>query len=511
MGVLNVVQVWINSGSLKIIPRQHPQSTTTPTPPSTRALSVQEAINFLAHSSNLLIHSPLIESEAFYRLRNYPAEIASSLHNAVITIPRQLAYILRRNPAYISPAVEAFYLRDPIALRPLQGKNEASLVFPPKDLVTATVKFTKVGYAQVKSQEFAVPAAWVTALAESLNSGTKDRDRREMGMKVTCGFEMLLSDSQNQDRRAVREIRVLLSDIEDDPQILPTDDDISLWSHDEDDESWLDINFQHFNQELAGKSKDKSGSSQAQAGGEREKGPSGFGDKVAQENLRKMVERFQAFLNDDDTGEGSEELDDMDVDNDVGSGEEEESDEDSEHEDKDVSFDEVEFARMMHEMMGIPAQDGDQRPVLGHKGAAAAKTKEDDVDSVHFKEMKAKSKRPTGRDEREEEDDEAECDEIRKVMQQMEAELREAGALDREARPAKALKARRKAPASNDESHSEEETVEELEDASDVDVELSLAKNLLESFKAQAGTAGPASNMMGMLGIKMPRDEGEHG
>lgn len=384
--------------------------------------------------------------------------------------------------------------------------------------MTVTVKFTKVGYAQVKSQEFAVPAAWVHVLAESGDGGTKDRDRKETGMKVTCGFEMLLSDPQNRDKRAVREIRVLLSDVEDDPQILPTDEEISLWSHQDDDQSWLDINFQDFDQELAGKSKDKSHSSQAQTGGEREKGPSGFGDKVAQENLRKMVERFQAFLNDEETGkEGSEEQDDMDVDDDdddPSGGEEEEEQEgsvDSDEEDKDVSFDEVEFARMMHEMMGMPPEDSDQRPVLSHKGAAAAKTQKQDVDGIHAKQIKGKGKSLTRSNELEEEEDEAESEEMLKVIQQMEAELRKSGALDLEPRSARALKDRRNTSTIEDASHSEGESAEELEDASDVDIDLGLAQNLLESFKAQAGMAGPASSIMGMLGIKMPRDEGEHG
>ena len=39
------------------------------------------------------------------------------------------------------------------------------------------------------------------------------------------------------------------------------------------------------------------------------------------------------------------------------------------------------------------------------------------------------------------------------------------------------------------------------------DVDLGLAKNMLEAFKGQAGMAGPAGNLMKSLGVNMPRDE----
>ncbi|KAG0198600.1 hypothetical protein BGX28_007971 [Mortierella sp. GBA30] len=41
-----------------------------------------------------------------------------------------------------------------------------------------------------------------------------------------------------------------------------------------------------------------------------------------------------------------------------------------------------------------------------------------------------------------------------------------------------------------------------------VDVDLNLAKNLLESFKSQGGLPGPGGNMLSRLGIMLPRDEG---
>ncbi|KAI9356516.1 SGT1 protein-domain-containing protein, partial [Zopfochytrium polystomum] len=42
-----------------------------------------------------------------------------------------------------------------------------------------------------------------------------------------------------------------------------------------------------------------------------------------------------------------------------------------------------------------------------------------------------------------------------------------------------------------------------------VDVDMNLLKNLMESFSAQQGLPGPASNILGRMGILLPRDEAE--
>jgi hypothetical protein len=45
------------------------------------------------------------------------------------------------------------------------------------------------------------------------------------------------------------------------------------------------------------------------------------------------------------------------------------------------------------------------------------------------------------------------------------------------------------------------------DDDDEVDIDYNLAKNLLESFKSQGGMAGPAGNLMGLMGFQLPRDE----
>jgi hypothetical protein len=53
--------------------------------------------------------------------------------------------------------------------------------------------------------------------------------------------------------------------------------------------------------------------------------------------------------------------------------------------------------------------------------------------------------------------------------------------------------------------------MEEADEEQVVDVDLNLAKNLLESFRSQAGLPGPGGNLLSRLGIVLPRDESLEG
>ncbi|KAL8846360.1 MAG: hypothetical protein Q9221_008539 [Calogaya cf. arnoldii] len=382
-------RVWISNGKLLIIPKERPKGNV-----QAGGLTVDDALKFIRDRRTDFLYIPAIESKAFYRLRNYPAQIKDSLHQGLIAIPRKLAYVLHERAAYISFAVEAFYLRDPIALRPLQFPKASELWFPPEDFVIVSTKFTKAGFAQLKGQEFETPRAWSASIAKV--SGVLGQTGYEMGMKVTCGFEMLMSDPQNIDKKPVREINLLLEDLNVGHGHLPLDQDISKWESRVDDESWLDVDFVEFEKELSGK------------GYEIPSGKSaGFGDKTAQENLRRMVSMFEKFRDeDDDEVQDAEYVDDMDNDNDSNSLESPTSDgsEDEDNE-KELDFDEDRFASMMREMMGLPATgttDSPPTPTVKGDSVSMNAAESDDID---------------------------EAKEIRKVMHEMEAELRDVGAL----------------------------------------------------------------------------------
>ncbi|KAI0467246.1 SGT1-domain-containing protein [Xylaria cf. heliscus] len=473
-------RAWIHQGKLQLLPLSASSGVKRP-------LTLVESVNYIRLHSGGLIHSPFIEAEAFYRLEKYPENIEASMHQSLITVPRKLAYILHEQPAAIAPAIEAFYLRDPVVLKPLMTASP-DLHFPPKDLVTVSIRFTKTLFAQVKSQRFIVPPIWSTIVKPAEDKAgliseeeQKISARLELGMKVTSGFEILAAIANKKDNRLAREFAILLEDVkEDGEEILPTDEEIAKWPNvnRDDNEAWLDINFEDFDNELQGRQRDRA---------EEE---SGFGNVRTQADLRKIVSRFEDFLNDETAGFEGAELHDMDHDNDSSGNSEksggEEDGESSEDEDKAVSFDEDQFNKMMREMMGLPPEDEtnlSKKTLEGNIGVREAGIVWED----------------------EEEED------IRRLAAQMEAELKGLGALKLDEKRERVNALGSKESVVLEDKGKGIGRQGEGSDDEEVDIDYNLAKNLLESFKSQAGLAGPAGNLLGMLGMKLPRDEDEQG
>ncbi len=475
-------RVWLQGGKLKIIPLQSDKTK----PTAAKSLTLADAIKYLRTEPENLMHSPSIEDEAFYRLEKYPKHVDASIHHRAVTIPRKLAYIIHELPKTISAAVEAFYLRDHAGMRKITSESE-ELHLPPTDLVTISVKFSRVLFAQLRSQRFEAPRRWQSMIQSHLgHKMTEEAPRNsvltlEDGMKLTCGYEMLAMTAETSKNRTIRGLAILLQDLkEDGNEELPTNADIETWLDVKrnDDESWLDINYEDFERELEGKTTRSDGKNTRS---------SGFGDTRTQEDLRKIVSRFEAFMNNETAGLDGADMDEMDMDNED---EDDGTDENSDMEDKEVSFDEQTFSRMMKEMMGLPAD----HPTLASTGHYEGKAAEQNTDAQGTSE---------------EEDD------IKNMSLQMEAELKSHGALrlagsksqqgklDNRGEPRDKTKAKQKQTMT-------EAEIREYEDEDsdgEVDIDYNLAKNLLESFKSQGGMAGPTGNLLGLMGIQLPRDE----
>jgi hypothetical protein len=451
-------RVWINKGHLHIIPKLKEEEEDKDFQYS-GSLTLTKAVDFLIKNQSKLLSDLSIENEAFYRIKKYPLGIKENFHHAIILIPRKLSYILNKNPSYISPAVEAFYLRDPIALKPLKTTDKTTLVFPPEDLVKCRIRFTKVGFAKVRSQQFPPPQIWSITVSANTKD-PKESFRAEMGMKLTSGFEMLLSDPQNKDNKVVREMDILLADLDSGEDQLPTNAEIESWGVAEDDDSWLDINYQEFENELAGR-------------GVKGNISKGFGDTETQEKLRKMVSRFEDLLADDDAGPDG--IDEMDEDNDT-----DQDGVESHVSDEEDQKAEEEFTEMIREMLGMSKEVMEEIKNTATTNITTSR----------------KGKEPAiPKDDSEDEEEE----EIRKLTEAMEAELKAAGALNLDS-----------SSGSSKQISSRKTTGEESPDSDDdgiLDEDYNLAKNMLAAFKSQAGTSGPASNIMGMMGINFPRDE----
>lgn len=51
-----------------------------------------------------------------------------------------------------------------------------------------------------------------------------------------------------------------------------------------------------------------------------------------------------------------------------------------------------------------------------------------------------------------------------------------------------------------------EDSFSEVEHFEPVDIDMNALKNILESYQAQMGAAGPASNLLGPMGVRLEKE-----
>ncbi|KAH7394117.1 SGT1 protein-domain-containing protein [Phaeosphaeria sp. MPI-PUGE-AT-0046c] len=496
-------RVWINNHRLLIVPLAKDEVDPAP-------LSITTALSILHLTPARPQQYLKVEKEAFHRLANYPAAIAENQHHATLPLPRKVAHILHMNPSYIAPVVEAFYLRDPISIRLLQSeKSNAPLTFPPEDFVDVSVRFTKVLYAQLLGQQWGPPPLWESAL-ERLTAHGHATEKADVGIKICAGMQMLLSHSIFASNKPVREIKLLLEDLDNGDDVLPQDAEIATWAKREDDESWLNIDFTEFEKELSGK-----------GGGAGQ----GFGDKNAQDNLKKMVERFNAFLADDEADhKGATELDPMDIDDDSDAGNRDWDDPATDDSESDVPTKAADSSKEDDSATKhAPKPNGFNKAQPTNSASPDSDDEEADAEYAEYEAVYEKfmtlsaAEKALLTDEAralalEQDAEQEEDEEIKKLTEAMEAELFSHGALNLNPTPEVAqgkgllgnVKNRGKAKVEDvDEGKSDGD---EDDDEEFLDENYNLADNMLKAFKGQAGMAGPAGNMMKLMGVQFPRD-----
>lgn len=349
-------RVWIHQGKLLIIPRTSFSKDAAPEDTPAAELTLDTALRFIEDSPSRLLHLSDVQEEAFYRVQHYPQKIQDGLHHALVVIPRKLAWLLHQGPSYISPAIEAFYLRDPISLRSLEKPPASTFLFPLTDFVTISAKFPKIGYAQLVGQRFESPETSLTMDA-SATSSKAQRSGLDTGKRLTAGFEMLLSDPQYRDQRAVREIKILLDDMANGEAQFPSDEDLRTWSQRADDEQWLNVDYAAFEKSLSGESK------------RGQWDTAGFSDQVMEEHLRKITARFTDLMQDEE--KGPEDVEFLDSENERLSISDDASSGDGEND--GIDLDGERFEKLMAEIMGSASKHDRSAPgvVTGDRGAEA--------------------------------------------------------------------------------------------------------------------------------------------
>ncbi|XP_062863623.1 protein ecdysoneless homolog isoform X2 [Trichomycterus rosablanca] len=180
-------RVFLYRGELHILPdRARPGEAGWP---RDSVPTVREALQVLHTHGGRCVAEQSIRSAIERRVQGYPGNIRTGLHRAHCYIPAGIAAVLSRRPDLVAPAVSAFYLRDPFDLQACRTFRN----FPPDSRVLASVTFTRCLYAQLQQQSFVPDRRSGYALPPRSHPHHRAHD---LGMKLAHGFEILCSKSE---------------------------------------------------------------------------------------------------------------------------------------------------------------------------------------------------------------------------------------------------------------------------------------------------------------------------
>ncbi|KAK9820566.1 hypothetical protein WJX72_011716 [[Myrmecia] bisecta] len=170
-------RVWLHNGKVHVV--LLPSASNPSLPP---APTVEQALQIVRAEGVSTEASAGVQRAITDRLAGYPAKAAAEMHTARCVLPARLAHVLSREQQLVAPAVEAFHYRDVDDM-----KAAARLAhFPAEDMVSTLVTFNRCLYAQLAQQQFEAPRGFPLPLPSHPAFRAA-----ELGMKLTCGFEMM--------------------------------------------------------------------------------------------------------------------------------------------------------------------------------------------------------------------------------------------------------------------------------------------------------------------------------
>ncbi|NXN22213.1 ECD protein, partial [Nycticryphes semicollaris] len=177
-------RVFFYKGELHIIPLA--ETDEEECDPWAASPTISQALTLLASRSEEFLAAEPIRTAVYKRISGYPEKIQDSFHRAHCYLPAGIVAVLRQRPSLVAPAVQAFYLRDPVDLRACRSFQ----TFPPDERVMTVVTFTKCLYAQLVQQKFLPDRRSGYTLPLPSHPQYK---AYELGMKLAHGFEILCS------------------------------------------------------------------------------------------------------------------------------------------------------------------------------------------------------------------------------------------------------------------------------------------------------------------------------
>lgn len=123
------------------------------------------------------------------RIRHFPSSIAANQHRQAVYVPIAAAALLAERPQLIAAAVRAFVHRDPIDRKACRAMK----YFPPENRVRTSVVFTKYLYAMMAHSQFTPDRRTGWNLPPNHHEQFK---AHSLGVRLACGFEILAAQAR---------------------------------------------------------------------------------------------------------------------------------------------------------------------------------------------------------------------------------------------------------------------------------------------------------------------------
>ncbi|KAK7307264.1 hypothetical protein VNO77_40169 [Canavalia gladiata] len=492
-------RLFLRSGNLHIVPKSH-----LPSP------SLLDSLHFIVNSPSQSLAPDPVQRAIKNRIKDYPDKARLNMHKVRVRVPVSVAQVLKHEPCFISLAVEGFYDRD-IDTMKFAARMERFLERgKEEELVRVSVKMSRAMYAQLAQQRFQAPKCYPDMPNRSEREGYVEA---ELGMKIACGFEMMYqqrkrdgaegkgstweafkkslensgyfqglvpgsseyqrlmqnaqeyyrntslhsraSDLMNAPVRRIDEILALPHSADDfkNQVVPPSDDDSWLYNGEEDLNSALmerqkEMELYDLKHKKKGKAKDVQDTAVSSGSN-----ADGFdpGD---------IAKTMQAFVHKMSSYKGAEAPEDRN---------------------KEVDLDVDQFIKEMESIMKHPGAE------VGNSKIEEGSSSDLDFDDSDESDMAESA-----------EDNEAGEDTfLQSYSDAMNEELK-ATTLQRSF-----VRANEQISKDEGTSNASENMDEEF---SPVDVDVNLVKSFLDSFSSQQGLPGPASNLLGLMGLQLPQD-----
>ncbi|XP_010484350.1 PREDICTED: protein ecdysoneless homolog [Camelina sativa] len=169
-------RVFIRGGDLHIVPKSR-----LPDP------SLVASLRFLIERGNESRASDSVQSALKNRISDYPERAWRNMHRVRVRVPVSVAQVLRHEPLLISLAVEGFYDRDIDSMKHAAKMEKFLSKGRDEELVLVLVKMSRAMYGQLVQRKFQAPNCYPMP-------SVSDRDayiEAELGMKIACGMEMM--------------------------------------------------------------------------------------------------------------------------------------------------------------------------------------------------------------------------------------------------------------------------------------------------------------------------------